>query len=159
MFSQIKMYAMIAGGVLLLSLVGGTYFYVKHLQSENAILTANNLKLEQSVSLQKETIASMERDAAEVGKQIILVNKEFKKARRERNALRDVLAKHDIAYLAYKKPGLVENIINKGTDDVGRCFEILSGAPLTEQEKTATKPSQFNRSCPDIANPNYEAKP
>ena len=159
MFSQIKIYAMIAGAVLLLSMVGGAYWYYSWSQDEISTLRDNNAKLETAVSTQKEAIASMERDAQNMGQQIIVVNNQFKQARRERNALRDVLAKHDIAYLAYKKPGLVEKIINNGTEDVGRCFEILSGAPLTEREKAATKKSQTNSSCSDIANPNYKVKP
>ena len=54
-----------------------------------------------------------------------------------------------------QKPNLVENIINNATDDVNRCFEILSGSPLTLEEIDATKQSEINASCPAIANPNY----
>ena len=155
----IKLYIYGIIAILLILSVGGTYFYIKHLQAENATLTANNQKLEQSVNIQKETIASLESDAKEVGKQVILVNKQFREARQENNILRKKLAKHDIAYLAEKKPGLMTKVVNNGTADVGRCFEILSGSPLTEKEKAATKKSQTNTSCPDIANPSYRAEP
>ena len=36
-----------------------------------------------------------------------------------------------------------------------RCFEIAQGSPLTEEELNATKKSQINAECPNIANPNY----
>jgi hypothetical protein len=65
------------------------------------------------------------------------------------------LADHELSYLATNKPKLVERVINNGTDDVLRCFEILSGKELTEEEINATKRSQINSSCSDIANPNY----
>lgn len=156
---NIKLYIYGAIGIFLLTSIGGTYLYIKHLQSENATLTANNAKLELAVSEQAEAIATMESDAAEVGKQVILINKQFQEARGENNVLRKKLAKHDVAYLAEKRPKSIKRIVNKGTKDVGRCFEILSGAPLTEKEINATKKSQANGSCPDIANPNYKAKP
>jgi hypothetical protein len=35
-------------------------------------------------------------------------------------------------------------------------LEIASGSPLTEKELAATKPSEINRECPAIANPNYK---
>jgi len=127
-------------------------------QSEIKTLRDNNAKLETAVTTQKQAIASLETDAAEIGKQVILVSTQFRKARAERNALRQKLAKHDIAYLAYKKPGLVQKIVTRATNDVGRCFEILSGSPLTEKEKNATKKSQINSSCPDVANPSYSEK-
>jgi hypothetical protein len=57
--------------------------------------------------------------------------------------------------LAEAKPGLVENIVNKASDNAARCFEILTGAELTESERSATKKSEINPSCPDVANPNY----
>ena len=154
----IKFYIYGAIGIFLLTAVGGTYLYVKHLQSENAILTANNIKLEQSVNIQAETISTMESDSKAVGKQVIIVSKQFREARTENNVLRKKLAKHDVAFLAEKKPGLIKKIVNKGTANVGRCFEILSGSPLTEKEINATKKSQANSSCAAIANPNYEAK-
>ena len=39
-----------------------------------------------------------------------------------------------------------------------RCLEIASGSPLTAQELAATKKSEANNECPDLANPNYIPK-
>ena len=49
----------------------------------------------------------------------------------------------------------MRKIINRGSNDVFRCFEIISGAKLTEKELNAEKKSQTNTSCPGIANPKY----
>ena len=62
---------------------------------------------------------------------------------------------HEIGALAQAKPALVEKIVDNATQDVLRCFEIESGSPLTQEEINATRPSEINTSCPDIANPNY----
>ena len=67
--------------------------------------------------------------------------------------------KRDIGKLAAgKKAKRIEKIINRATDNVFRCYEILSGVPRTEEEISATKKSQANNECPTIANPNYTAK-
>ena len=65
----------------------------------------------------------------------------------------------DIGKLASsRKAKRIEKIINNATKNVFRCYEILSGDPLTAEEIAATKKSQANNECPAIANPNYTAK-
>lgn len=154
-----KLYIYGIAGAFLLSIAAGGFWYYSWSQDEIRTLRKNVATLEVAVDTQKETIASMESDSKEVGKQVVLVSKQFREARTENNVLRKKLAKHDVAFLAEKKPGLIKKIVNKGTANVGRCFEILSGSPLTEKEINATKKSQANGSCPDIANPNYKVKP
>lgn len=156
---QFKLYIIGAIAVLLFSMIGGAYWYYTWSQAEIMTLTVNNAKLNDAVVQQKQAIDSLVQDSIAVGEQVTKVNKDFQEARTENNVLRTKLAKHDLAFLAEKKPGLITKIVNKGTDNVGRCFEILSGSPLTEKEIAATKKSEANGSCPDIANPNYKVKP
>ena len=156
---NIKLYALGFAAIFFVSVMGSAYWYYTWSQEEIMTLTLNNKTLTQATEDQKKAIASLVQDSLKVGEQITKVNKEFREARTENNALRIKLAKHDLAFLAEKKPGLIQKIVNRGTDDVGRCFEILSGAPLTEKEKSATKKDQTNSSCPDVANPNYKVKP
>lgn len=155
----IKFYIYGAIAIFLLTAVAGTVFYINYLQSENETLTKNNAILTVAVDTQKATIKTMVDDAVKIGETIIIVNKQFRDARSANNVLRTKLAEHDVGFLAEKKPALIKKIVNKGTADVGRCFEILSGSPLTTKEKTATKKSQTNGSCSDIANPAYRVKP
>lgn len=160
--SLLKLLAVVA----VIGVIGGTiyagYRYVENLQdentrlmTENATLIANNAQLEQAIKEQQDTIASLERDIELQGQILTETNNKFQLARDQVRALIDRLGKHELGYLAYRRPGLVENIVNNATDDVGRCFEIATGAPLTEEELNATLPSQINRECPDLANPNY----
>jgi hypothetical protein len=46
------------------------------------------------------------------------------------------------------KPGLVQNTVNNATAKAGRCFELLSGAPLTAKESEAKNAKEFNSECP-----------
>jgi len=159
MFTQFKIYIFIAIFAIAASSLGAAYWYYTWSQDEMQVLRENAVKLQIAVDTQKETIKIIKIDAnlaAQIG--VKEVTEQYQKARKENNILRNKLAKHDIGFLAAKKPGLVRKIINKGTANVGRCYEIMSGSPLTEQEKTATKRSKINSSCPDIANPAYRRK-
>lgn len=83
------------------------------------------------------------------------VNNDQEKINNITNRLLETLRRHDMGKLAKAKPKLIENIVNNASNDVNRCIEILSGSPLTMEEINATKPSQINNACSNIANPNY----
>ena len=91
------------------------------------------------------------------------VNAKFDKAQDDYSRLEKKFDKvsanfgtRDIGKLAENKPGPIGKVISKASKNALRCFEILSGSPLTESELAATKPSQLNSECPSIANPNYK---
>ena len=141
---------------------GGGLWYVQHLKSENEILTLNNAKLEESVEGQKaviqqqlqdiEQIQSISKDLQEKNARLTadlnVANEKFNKI----NASGD---RRDMGDLALNRPKSVERIERKREKQKARCFEIAQGSPLTEEELNATKKSQTNAECPNIANPNY----
>ena len=128
---------------------------VTRLTTDNATLMANKAVLEQAIEDQSETIASLQRDIELQSSVLTNVSNEFQASRDRVNALQDRLSEHELGFLAANRPGLVERIINNATNEVGRCFEIASGSPLTQDEINATLPSEINSECPDIANPNF----
>ena len=143
--------------VIMIGGLAGAGMYVMKLRSDNAILKANQIKLEEAVSSQKELIAKQQEDF----KEILKANKKF-------NELVNALKKdiddldnrfnkggRDFGKLAIEKTETIQRIINGASDKVLRCVEIAGGAPLTEEEINATKKSEINRECPSIANPNY----
>jgi hypothetical protein len=148
-------YIKIGGFVILLAAIGGAYWYFNWSQKEMQTLRENNTKLELAIAESEAAIAALRDSMREAVARFNATNQKFQEARENNIILRDRLGKHELGALAEAKPGLVENIINRGSANVGRCFEILSGSPLTESERAATKKSQINSSCPDIANPNY----
>ena len=142
---------------LLITSIAGAGVYVMKLRSDNAILKANQVKLEEAVSSQKELIAKQQEDF----KEILAANQKM-------NELVSVLKKdlddldkrfnkknRDVGKLAIAKTESIERITNGASALAMRCVEIASGSPLTEDEKNATKKSQINSECPSIANPNY----
>ena len=141
----------------------GIYAYVQSLRADLATSEANNSALNTAVDQQQKTIDQMQRDVR-VGQRL---NRELdaavKSQRRDVEDLRERLRDRrdengnqvTLAGLAAKKPTLIERKINHGTNNAYRCMEIASGAPLTEQERNATKPSEINPECPGLANPSY----
>ena len=153
MFGSLKI-AMVA---VLITGIAGAGMYVMKLRSDNAILKANQVKLESAVADQKQLIENQKKDFEE----ILSANKKM-------NELVSVLKKdledldkrfnkknRDVGKLAIAKTKAIERITNNGSKNANRCIEIASGAELTEAEKNATKKSEINTECPSIANPNY----
>ena len=142
--------------------LGGGYMYVKNLKADLAVSEANNMKLHHSVADQKAVIEQVQADfkkQQEISKKLQETNltlaKELKDTEEKFNKVNASGKKRDVGALALKKAKIMEKVINKGTANANRCFEIATGSPLTEKEKNATKKSQINPECPSIANPNY----
>ena len=148
--------------LLVLAGAGGGFMYVKNLKADLAVSEANNMKLEESVAEQKAVIEQVQADfkkQQEISKKLQEVNstlaKELKDTEEKFNKVNASGKKRDVGNLAIKKSKIIEKVINKGTANANRCFEIATGSPLTEKEKNATKKSQINPEWPSIANPNY----
>ena len=148
--------------IVMAVVIGGFYWYYQDSQEKIAVLQENNAKLEISVQTQKEAIEQHLEDAQKAHGIVAETNLKFAEAQKEVDDLRGkfnkvsaLLGQRDIGKLAASKPKLIERIIDKGTDQSFRCFELLSGASHTEKELDAVKPSQLNKACPSVANPNY----
>ena len=153
MFGSLKI-AMVA---ILITGIAGAGMYVMKLRSDNAILTAIQLKLESAVADQQELIASQKKDFEEILAANQKMNELVSALKKDLDDLdkRFNKGKRDVGKLAIEKTKLIEKIINKGSVNAQRCIEIASGAELTENEKNATKKSEINPECPSIANPKY----
>ena len=108
--------------LLLIGIVSATLIgagaYVLKLRSDNAILKANQVKLEGAIETQKVVIENQKQDY----EQIISINKELNddiiEINKSKQILQNKLSKHDLNFLAVEKPGLIEKIINKGSDKI-----------------------------------------
>ena len=153
MFGYLKM-AMV---VVMITGLAGAGMYVMKLRSDNAILKANQIKLEEAVSSQKELIAKQQEDFKEILKANNKMNELVSALKKDLDDLDKRFNKkgRDFGKLAIEKTKTIQRIINGASDKALRCVEIAGGSPLTEQEKNATKKSEINRECPSIANPAY----
>ena len=142
---------------LLITGIAGAGMYVMKLRSDNAILKANQMKLEEAVSSQKELIVKQQNDFKEILAANKKMNELVSNLKKDLDDLDNRFNKdgRDFGKIAIEKTDAINRIINKGSDNASRCIEIASGAELTEEERNATKKSEINRECPGIANPNF----
>ena len=133
----------------------GAWKYYQYTQEQIGIYRENAAKAEMAQQASEAAVKAIQQDLVEVQAQYTKVSDDFKVAKSRVNALEEKLTKHELGDLAQAKPKLIEKIVDKGTKDVLRCYEILTGSPLTEEEINVTKKSKANSSCPDVANPNY----
>ena len=152
--------------VFILVMGGIGYWYYNDTQTRidilnqnNATLTADNANLEQAIVDQQEAhdrvVQQYETNIAELQANYELMaetnrrlEEEYAAIRRQNSILAGKLADMDIGLLASQKPESIERAVNRGTENAGRCFEILSGSPLTETELNATSGESFNKECP-----------
>lgn len=150
---KIKKYLIIAG---FLAAAGFALFkYYEYTQNQIRIYAENAAKAEMAQQETQAALAQTLADLQKVQEKFTKVSSEFEAAESRVSGLEDKLKEHDLPYLAEQKPRLIDKIVDKGTKDVLRCLEIVSGSPLTEEEINVTKKSKANTTCPDIANPNY----
>ena len=151
--------------IILVVLMGaggfGAWTYMEKLQADNKVyqinqevLQENELKLNDALASQDAVIAAKEAQAAAIQVANNILRVETDRLAKEKSNLAKKLGRHELDILAENKPGLVTRVINKAGRNALRCFEVITGAPLTPSEKEASKPSQYNAECPTI-HPNY----
>ena len=153
MFGQIKMVIT----VLLIAGIAGAGMYVMKLRSDNAILKANQSKLESAITEQNKVLEQQKEDFTaiiESNKKLNVLINTFKKDLQDLDK-RFTKKNRDIGKLAIDRTGAIERIINKGGKNAARCIELASGAEHTPEELKATLKSEINPECPALANPNY----
>lgn len=133
---------------MLLAGAGGAYTYVTNLQKTAEIHRLNAERLEIAVAQNEEALRVQKENYEALQKNLEEVNEEFQAARAQNSVLTTKLAEHDLNALAAERPDSITRLINRGTVNAGRCFEILSGADLTDKEKEAKSATSFNKECP-----------
>ena len=133
---------------MLLAGAGGAYTYVTNLQKTSEIHRLNALKFEQAAQQNEEALRVQKENYIALQKNLEEVNAEFQATRAQNSVLSTKLAEHDINVLAAERPKSIKRLINRGTVNANRCFEILSGAELNDKEKEAKSAISFNKECP-----------
>jgi len=148
-------YIKIGIAALSATVIFGFLFYIDHikttlLKTEEmlSISKENEVKLTEAIQIQKEVLKKKE----EEHNTIIALSSNIKKlANNQAKEIKDLNDKlnvkangtsRDLGNIARAKPNIIQKIVNDGTMNVNRCFEILTGAELKEGEK--------NNECKDL---------
>ena len=141
---------------LMCGTAGAGYLYYQETQERIAILTENNAKLETAVETNEQALAAQTAAFESMRVENARLQKEFQEIENRNKALENRLSRHDIGAAGVARPDSTERVLNNATKNAQRCMEIYSGAELTEQELSATKPSEINPECWRTANPNFD---
>jgi LAS superfamily LD-carboxypeptidase LdcB len=148
--------------LIIVAIVAGGIWYVTGLRADLAVSKENSRKLNDAVEKQEAAIAQMRQEQQQIRDINNQLNTTIQLQNKDLTNLQDRFTqnaageKRDFAKAAAAKPEALERAVNRGTVNALRCLEIASGSPLTDAEKAASKPSEINRECPSIANPNYK---
>ena len=93
------------------------------LYNQNQTLTENNIKLEAAVEEQKQTMAIMQEQYEKQGESLMNMSREMALIEKEKAEYLAIFSRHNVDLLATKKPGLVENRFNNGSEEVMEGIE------------------------------------
>ena len=124
--------------ILMAGMVGIGYWYYNDSQAKMAVLVENAANAETASKISEQALVSMKKDYDRVTEELNSVNSKFSQIRTQNSVLAKKLQKlDDLGEIAIAKTAAIQRAINGGTKNAGRCFEILSGDPLTTKEKEA----------------------
>jgi predicted amidohydrolase len=144
--------------VLMTAMGGAGYWYYQDTQKKMNILVANEAKATVAAEVAEASVQAMKEYYEAMDRENKIIKAKYKEIEDRAERLQNKLSKHDIGVLGIAKDSLTEKVITKMSNSSLRCIEITSGAELTEEELTATKPSEINSECYEIANPNFDPK-
>ena len=113
-------------GAAMLIMAGSFAVYFKYSQGQIADLNQEKAVLTVQVATVKRQYEFLEEQIKKQAQAQEELNRNLATIRKETGALAVLLSKHDLGNLAVRKPGLIENRVNKGTAEVMRKMEEIS---------------------------------
>ena len=120
-------------GFLLVTTVGGSYFYINmqkaqisQLQVELQTAVNNQQVLENTIANQNTQIQEQLESQRLNQVRITELTEANDEARQEVSEMRNTFARHDLNNLAIARPGLIEGVVNRGTAQVHQQFIDLT---------------------------------
>ena len=103
----------------LVALGGLCYF----LYSQNETLKENNIKLENAVQAQQEAMDTLRESYEKQGKSLMNMSRRNSEIEAEKAEYLAIFSRHNLDMLALKKPGLMSNRFNNGSEKVMEGME------------------------------------
>ena len=108
-------------GIILVLGLGGYYLY-----NENITLKDNNAKLEYAVEEQKAAMTAMKESYEKQGKALLNMSRANAEIEKEKAEYLSIFARHNLDLLALKKPGMIENRFNNGSEQVMETIRLMT---------------------------------
>lgn len=136
--------------LIVVGILAGGLFYVSNMKAALAQSEENSRKLQESVQQQQAVLEQKTKEIALIQNLNSKLNEQNQKLQADIDNLNERFnvsangTSRDFGDITRAKPGLINKIIDRATDNVNRCFEIASGAPIEEGEK--------NNECQELIN-------
>jgi len=122
--------------IVVLGLVGGVvyggFYYYKDTQARIQTLTKNSAKLETAAKLQKNTIDTLQADAAKYAELNNELQTKLVDANKYKNQLLSKLRKINLSKLSAEEPAVWERKINNASQRVLESFESITAHPSSK---------------------------
>jgi|TARA_R110000868_G_scaffold404503_1_gene682752 hypothetical protein len=148
--------------LLTVAILAGSIWYITGLRADLAVSEENSKKLADGIAQQQAAIKTIQEDQTKINALNTELTATIKAQNKDLASLNDRFntkangEKRNFGATAAVKPAAVERVVNSATALAARCFEIATGAPLTDKEKNAKLPNEINKECPSLANPGYK---
>jgi len=138
MFTKLKVYIIMFAAFAMFA--GLAYWYYQDTQRAMKQYAENQAKLETSLTIQKSATESLQNSLKVMSETLTQLNEDFAESRQKTKELETMFNqdkqgnKRDFGELTIEAPDYIEGQINKGSDEVFRCVELLSGQEAREGE-------------------------
>ena len=105
-------------GIILVLGLGGYWLY-----NENQTLSMNNIKLESALEEQTAAMAAMKENYERQGQALMNMSRKNAEIEAEKAEYLAIFSRHNLDMLALKKPGLITNRFNNGSEQVMESME------------------------------------
>ena len=130
--------------LVVIAVMGGIgYWYYTDTQVRMGILRDNNAELKIGIQTNEDALTSLQADYDNAKAELSSLNEAYTSIRRQNQQLADKLQEIDLTAAAIANAEGIQRAVNRGTENAGRCFELLSGSPLTEKEKNVQRGPNF----------------
>lgn len=129
--------AKVSVGLAVLMALGGYgfYLYYEHTQERMQEQAAEIALVRMANENLADTVAKKDEALSRQIENLNRLNREVATIRKEAGDMAELLSRHDLRYLAAKKPGLIERRVNSGTKDVFNQLKALSDPETYEVKK------------------------
>jgi len=124
----------LAIAAILFSVVSGGYFYIQALEGKLEAAAEVQQRMEGVITQQKMVMEQQQADMKKMQSINAEVARVAQQAQNEVNVLSRKMSRLD--NLAKAPPSETETRVNRGTRDALRCNELVTGSPLTAEEKS-----------------------
>lgn len=148
MFAKLKVYLIMFAAFA--AFAGVAYWYYTDTQKALRQYAENQGKLEGAIAVQAEANKALAQDLQNMQKAFNTLTEEFEAARQQVEDVEKLFQQGtdgremSVGERAVENPEYIENLLNRGTTELFRCFEILTGAEVGDEDAQAMYVSCVN---------------